>query len=339
MPACPPDYKLDKLTTDEAIKLDLEDCPITDENLDALVEGCLEDFPEDIVPDKVSEYTARIAQANITKDTRNGHIRIIKHYIAFCKHCDGNWDPTRVDSKTPHDIRDFITQKCGTKEEGCEGRRFSTAVSTHAALTFWYRTLRPNESVCEWRHDLVTDICHGLPTQSQIVSTFMVGLKKTKAKMGEVSQSARALTLEDMYCLHDECLSNSVADQRWGVVRYTAYLLTWLMFLRIDEVVNLEFSSIEIIPSERSHIKVALKTRKTAQTGVLHTWKLHANDLDAQICPVQAIIQLATLYGDTIELSGPLLLCTSSTGAVMQSQPIVHSLPFHQLPLLMISIS
>jgi hypothetical protein len=65
---------------------------------------------------------------------------------------DPNWDPLRVDSRTPLDVRDFITQKCGTKEEGCEGRKvrqvtikfypyphleqYSTAVSTRAALTF-----------------------------------------------------------------------------------------------------------------------------------------------------------------------------------------------------------
>jgi hypothetical protein len=98
----------------------------------------------------------------------------------------------------------------------------------------------------------------------------MVGLEKTKAKSGEVSQSARALTLEDMHRLHDECVggnSKSVSEQRWGVVRYVctvshifilmlnspkaAYLLAWLMFLRVDEVVNLEFESIEIIPGER----------------------------------------------------------------------------------------
>src|SRR5277367_4819261 len=53
---------------------------------------------------------------------------------------------------------------------------------------------------------------------------------------------------------------------------------------------------------------VALKTCKTAQTGVLHTWKLHANDGDEKICPVRAMIRLATLYGEAVELSGPLLL-------------------------------
>jgi hypothetical protein len=38
------------------------------------------------------------------------------------------------------------------------------------------------------------------------------------------------------------------------LISQAAYLLAWLMFLRVDEVVNLEFESIEIIPGERESI-------------------------------------------------------------------------------------
>jgi hypothetical protein len=62
-------------TEAEAIKLDIEDLPIFQENLDALVEGCMDDFPEDIAQDEISQYAARIARANITQGTRDGHIR------------------------------------------------------------------------------------------------------------------------------------------------------------------------------------------------------------------------------------------------------------------------
>jgi hypothetical protein len=64
-----------QLTEKEAIKLDLEDLPVYQENLDALVSGCLEDFPEDAIQDNISLYAACIAQANITQGTRDSHIR------------------------------------------------------------------------------------------------------------------------------------------------------------------------------------------------------------------------------------------------------------------------
>jgi hypothetical protein len=72
---------------------------------------------------------------------------------------------------------------------------------------------------------------------------------------------------------------------------------------------------------------VALKTCKTAQTGVLHIWKLHANDYNVRIYLMHAMIWLAMLYGMKIEHSGLLFLRVSSTGAVMQPMPKVCDSP------------
>jgi hypothetical protein len=48
---------------------------------------------------------------------------------------------------------------------------------------------------------------YGLPTRSRLVSEFMIGLEKIKAKAGEVSQSARALSVDDMHWLYDHCMN------------------------------------------------------------------------------------------------------------------------------------
>ncbi|KAL1699420.1 hypothetical protein EV121DRAFT_216286 [Schizophyllum commune] len=106
-------------------------------------------------------------------------------------------------------------------------------------------------------------ITKGLPTRSRAVAEFMVGLEKTKAAAGEVSQSARALTLDDMHRLFDLCIvqphksekQDALASQRKGIVRYTAYLLAWLLVLRIDEAMSLTFESIDKIPRERKSFK------------------------------------------------------------------------------------
>jgi hypothetical protein len=52
----------------------------------------------------------------------------------------------------------------------------------------------------------------------------MTGLEKTKAKAGEVSVSARALSLSDMHNLYDLCFrpNASPAEMRWGIVRYVS---------------------------------------------------------------------------------------------------------------------
>ena len=65
---------------------------------------------------------------------------------------------------------------------------------------------------------------HGLPTRSRVVSEFMIGLEKTKARSNEASQSARALTLHDMHRLYDLCHRPglSLAEQRWGIIRWVS---------------------------------------------------------------------------------------------------------------------
>ncbi|KAH7904816.1 hypothetical protein BJ138DRAFT_1018593, partial [Hygrophoropsis aurantiaca] len=304
--------------------LDLEEATWCDVNLDLLLAECLEDFPDDDNSD-VAKYAAKIARSCITDRTREGHMRIVKAYISFHMKRDKGWDAKAVTAQTPYDVRAFIAQKCGAKMEGYEGKRFSTAVSTRAALSFWYRNVRPNESVTEWRLDEKTGQCHGLPTRSCLVSEFMIGLEKTKARSGETSQSARALMLKDIYRLHNYCLNpkQNQAELRWGVIRYTIYLFAWLMMLRIEEVISIEFESIDFVPGERECFDVHFRTRKSAQTGVLHTWRLFANDKDPKICPVRALIRLAQLYGKSTPTTGPLFLRIDKQGAIMSKAPVV----------------
>ncbi|KAJ7227754.1 hypothetical protein C8J57DRAFT_1252275 [Mycena rebaudengoi] len=265
----------DKEIEDELCLLDLEDADSLLENVHDLVFSAKDDFPDDGVNDEAARYAAKMTKASITDGTRTGHLR---------------------------DITAFITQKCGPVEEGFEGRKYSTAVYSRAALKMWYRSIRPNESLTEWHLDPGSNTWRGLPTRSRHVSQFMVGLEKTKAKSGEVSSSARALSLDDIHSLHDWCMKPgiSLTQRRSGIIRY-------LMLLRIDEIIKLQFENIDKIVGER------LNTRKSAQTGLLHSWRLFANDDDPKICPVRGLILLATLYKPQgVEMTGPLFLRTAS---------------------------
>ena len=78
------------------------------------------------------------------------------------------------------------------------------------------------------------------------------------------------------------------------------------------------------------YFEVGLKTRKSAQFGVLHTWRLYANDLDVKMCPMQALIHVAMLYGNDRDLSGPLFLKLNKQGAVSQ-EPVVRFMCFSVL--------
>ncbi|KAL1758035.1 hypothetical protein FB107DRAFT_259286, partial [Schizophyllum commune] len=316
----------------EMEKITLEDVDSIPES-DDLVNQAEDDFDEPVLPDPIKRHAEELMRAYIKEETRTTHVRIAKAFMAFHIARDPTFRPEEVSEATPQRITEFITYKCGSPDKGGQGKKFATAVSTRAALTYYYCHLpgRENESVTEWRRDEVTGKWRGLPTRSRIVSEFMVGLEKTKAAAGEVSQSARALTLDDMHRLFNLCIvqpgekADTLAIQRQGIVRYTAYLLAWLLVLRIEEAMKLTFESIEMIPGERRFFDVRLGPRKTQQSGIAHHWRLHANDADPAICPVRAIIRLVYIYGRDLPKSGPLFLRVRAQGAIDQKKPFTSS--------------
>jgi hypothetical protein len=65
----------------------------------------------------------------------------------------------------------------------------------------------------------------------------MTGLEKQKAKSGDVSQSARALTVDDMHKLYYHLVARpglTTAQRRQGIVRYVS-----LTFFRLYSSLNL----------------------------------------------------------------------------------------------------
>ena len=68
-------------------------------------------------------------------------------------------------------------------------------------------------------------LSYGLPTRSRQVAEFMTGLEKTKARAGEMSSSARALTINDIHRLYDQCMPPLATDAvlRQGSVRYVSF--------------------------------------------------------------------------------------------------------------------
>lgn len=116
----------------------------------------------------------------------------------------------------------------------------ATAISTRAALTYYYRLLRPNETTISWSVDqagnwwvcdrcivsnVLTKYSLGLPTRSRHVHEFISGMEKTKARDGETSQSTRAINFDDMKRLYKKCIEDWEGNERrQGIVRYVSYV-------------------------------------------------------------------------------------------------------------------
>ncbi|KAJ7695312.1 hypothetical protein B0H14DRAFT_2650610 [Mycena olivaceomarginata] len=224
---------------EELCTLDLEDADSLLEHVQDLISQHLDEFPDDGIDDEVARYAAKMAKASITDGTRTGHLRIIKHYFVFHLRRNKKWDAKRVDEQTPRDIAAFITQKCGPTEQGFEGRKLRSSVFH----------------------------CGFYPGQLLRCGTVV----SVPTKVRQSGDLIHPQIHDDIQRLHNHCLDSSLtpAQKRAGIVRYVAYLLAWLMMLRIDEVVHLTFENIDKIVGERRFIDVGLNTRKQNQTGLL----------------------------------------------------------------------
>ncbi|KIJ42526.1 hypothetical protein M422DRAFT_254302 [Sphaerobolus stellatus SS14] len=122
---------LDTVIEDEENHLELESEAWAAEHGDLLVEQALTNFPEEkLLTDREKQLTDAaelITHNSIKEKTQIGHLRIIGAFIKFMLEQDPKWTT-----------------------KGGQGKKFPTAVSIRAALTYFYKSLRPDESVSEW---------------------------------------------------------------------------------------------------------------------------------------------------------------------------------------------
>jgi hypothetical protein len=74
-------------------------------------------------PEKVTTGVSAVTFLSRSLCSPAAHVRIIKAFIDFHQRLDPKWDPKAVTTQTPYDIRRYITQKCGPKENDYEGKK------------------------------------------------------------------------------------------------------------------------------------------------------------------------------------------------------------------------
>ena len=154
-----------------------------------------------------------------------------------------------------------------------------------------------------WHLNEVTGAMMGNPSVSDIVSSYMVSLRRRKVRAGETQTSARAITEVFLdYFFFSLLLTLSILQDilkkiydvnhqpehwdlkpvmfyrkrkgknanTWGGGRarrllHAAYVLSFLCLLRVDEVLKIEMHHIEFISDTK--IKLTLPFRKTHQFG------------------------------------------------------------------------
>ncbi|KAJ7445234.1 hypothetical protein B0H11DRAFT_1746916 [Mycena galericulata] len=175
---------------------------------------------------------------------------------------------------------------------------FAHAQKMHAAMTYAFGCLQRLGSA-PWQE---SPFPSGNPSVSEIVSSYMVSLRRRKVQAGETSVSSRAITPDILLKLYNVNISNAQYNQStqgsWCSVMtrlmiQAACAVAFACLLRFDEALRIQMSDLEFLEDERGNgtiIKLMLRSRKTAQFGGIKPFYLHRlPDHEAHLCPVRAL--------------------------------------------------
>ncbi|KAJ7255530.1 DNA breaking-rejoining enzyme, partial [Mycena haematopus] len=152
----------------------------------------------------------------------------------------------------------------------------------------------------------------GNPSVSNIVSSYMISLRRRKVQAGETSVSSRAITQEILLKMYNFNTSdgrssvpikNSWCGPRTRLMIQAACVVAFACLLRFDEVLRIQMSDLEFLfddHNEGTIIKLMLRSRKTAQFGGIKPFYLHRlPDHEAHLCPVRALCHWIVASGHT----------------------------------------
>ncbi|KAF8332916.1 hypothetical protein F5887DRAFT_1173636 [Amanita rubescens] len=187
-------------------------------------------------------------------------------------------------------------------------RSYAWAMKMRSSMTYGFGRL------CErgrthWSSDGIT--CAGNPSISNLVSRYMIALRRRKRQNGEdVPMSSRAITSQDIremwefnekvYGQETIAVPNS-SEKQWGRERtrrlvHAIITLSFVCLLRADEALNLRMEDIDIRGPKC--LSITLQKRKTNQFGGTKPfvlWLFPENE--SHICPIRALAQWISCSG------------------------------------------
>ncbi|KAJ6454083.1 hypothetical protein C8R47DRAFT_997399, partial [Mycena vitilis] len=148
----------------------------------------------------------------------------------------------------------------------------------------------------------------GNPSVSEIVSSYMVSLRRRKVQAGETSISSRAITPDILLNLYDynnangrsivQPMGTQLPRDRWCGARtlimiHCALTIGFACLLRFDEVLRIQMTDITFLLDKKGNKTVAelmLRSRKTSQFGGIKPFYIHLLPVhEAHLCPFRAL--------------------------------------------------
>lgn len=297
------------------------------------IEGEQETVPEDgqVDTNNVSDLLQTVTQLSngVCHKTDQEYKRLIAQFEFFLvKHGlikAGDLLATNPGTHAAHFIVLWIMNHCDEysingqlKPQFEERASYGYAQKMRAAATYLYARLLQLGSV-PWHKSELTGNMVGNPSISEVVSTYMLSLRRRKVQKGEVPISARAITPKIMGALYD----HNHKPENWDIKPYQgtqscaqqqedrekdiwtspcgrrelqlAYTTAFSCLLRIDELMKIQSHDFRLVDGQT--LELTLPFRKTDQCGEIKPFVLPKLPEEmAHLCPVRA-------YADWVAVS------------------------------------
>lgn len=298
-----------ELLADESKRPHQEDI---DDDLEGEKETLAELTTDEIAAERVKrQWRATVGEASkgVTEGTHDGYQRLGKQCVAFLRK-NGliNKSEDFLCANPPSDadmlIVAWIMHECDEyqldgklKPSEVSRSGFQHAQKMRASMTYIFGRIFELGST-PWIKDQQTGRTFGNPSVSEKVATYMVSLRNRKAKAGEVSTSARAITSAVMKLLYDfnhqpefwGAIDRTVAEEfqfvpppllpkehphawsgKGGPLARRAlqaiYTIAFICLLRSDEVLKINRAHITFLEDGTNGMVLTLPFRKTHQAG------------------------------------------------------------------------
>ncbi|KAF8270747.1 hypothetical protein EI94DRAFT_1698614 [Lactarius quietus] len=162
---------------------------------------------------------------------------------------------------------------------------YGTAQKMRASMTYAFGRLHGLGSM-HWVYDPVEDTVAGNPSVSEMVSRYMLSLRRHKVKAGETATSARAISAEvllKMYVFNHSpenwdlkpytSGTKDKAGKQWGGphaqrLLELAYTIAFTCLLRVDEVLKIKSQDFTLLLDDKGEkLQLTLPYRKTNPYG------------------------------------------------------------------------
>ncbi|KAJ7218982.1 DNA breaking-rejoining enzyme [Mycena haematopus] len=221
---------------------------------------------------------------------------------------------------------------------------YAHAQKMRAAMTYAFGRVHRLGST-PWQESSSTGHMLGNPSVSEIVSSYMVSLRRRKVKAGETQISSRALTPEIIRQIYDHnnsggrCIVQPLgtrSPKEWCTARtrlllHAALTIAFACLLRFEEALRIQMSDIEFRRAENGKrtVVLTLRSRKTSQFGGIKPFVLHMLPLhEAHLCPVRSLCRWIAVIPHR---SGHLFRTVNKNGQVSSTNKLMTTSAFLQI--------